>query len=120
MAIRENYKIKTNDAEYILTGQSGIFKEEDYSNKGQQFLLNKDKTHRFILIDLWQLGVFGSENVKQTYDEQEELNIVTEEDIVKYTEDVVKYINDGLFDRIKESIIEEIEADEQETMKLIR
>ena len=120
MAIKENYEIKTNDEEYIITGQTGVFKEEDYKNKGQQFLIDEDKTHRFVLIDLFQLGVFGSENCHQTYDEQAELNIVTEEDVIKYTESIIKYINDGLFNRIKESIIDEIEADEQETVKLVR
>ena len=121
MAIKETYEIKTSSNDkYIITGQSGIFKEEDYKNKEQTVLVDEDKTNRFILIDLFQLSVFGSENCHQTYDEDEELNIVTEKDINKYTEDVVKYINDGLFDTIKEAIIEEIEADEQNTIKLVR
>lgn len=121
MVIKETYEIKTSsNDEYIITGQSGIFKKEDYKNKGQKFLLSEDKTNRFILIDLFQLGVFGSENCHQTYDENEELNIVTEEDIIKYTEDIIKHINDGLFDEIKQAIIDEIEADEQETVKLVR
>lgn len=121
MAIKETYEIKTSsNDEYIITGQSGIFKEEDYKNKGQNVLLSEDKTNRFILIDLFQLGIFGSENCHQTYDENEELNIVTEEDVIKYTKGVIKHINDGLFDEIKQAIIDEIEADEQETVKLVR
>ncbi len=121
MAIKETYKIKTSsNDEYIITGQTGVFKQEDFENKGQKFLINEDKSKRFVFIDLWQLGIFGSENCHQTYDEQAELNIVTEEDVIKYTEDVIKYINDGLFNEIKQAIIDEIEADEQETIKLIR
>ena len=67
MAIKETYKIETNDSKYIFTGQSGIFKQEDYDDHRQEYLSDEDKTHRFILIDLWQLGVFGSENLHQTW-----------------------------------------------------
>ena len=120
MAIKETYKIETNNSKHIITGQSGIFKQADYNNDDQEYLLDENKTHRFILIDLWQLGVFGSENVHQTWDEDKELNIVTEEDINKYTEDVIKFINDGLFDAIKEAIVDEIKDDAEETIKLVR
>lgn len=113
-------KDKTMDEEYIIVGHKGVYLKEDYKKTNDYFLLGKDKTERFILIDLYQLGVFGSENCHQTYDENEELNIVTEEDINKYIEDVIKYINYELFSTIKEAIIEEIEADEQETIKLVR
>lgn len=122
MAIKQVLEIKdrTMDEEYVIVGRQGVYCKEDYKKTNDYFLLNKDKTERFILVDLYQLGVFGSENCHQTYDENEELNIVTEEDINKYTEDVIKHINNGLFDTIKEAIIEEIEADEQETIKLVR
>lgn len=120
MAIKENYNIKTNDRKYIMTGQSGVFKQEDYIDYGQEFLENDEKTHRFLLIDFWQLGVFGSENCNQTWDDEKEINIVTEEDVDKYTEDIIKFINDGLFDEIKQAIISEIEEDGEETVKLVR
>lgn len=120
MAIKETYKIETNISKHIITGQGGIFKQEDYDDHEQKYLSDKDKTNRFILIDLWQLGVFGSENVNQKWNEKEQLNIVTEEDINKFTEDTINFINTGLFSEIKEAIIDEIKADEEETIKLVR
>lgn len=122
MAMKQVLDIKDRmmDKEYTIVGQSGVYVEEDYNKTNNDFLLNADKSNRFIMVDLWQIGIYGSENCNQTYDEETELNIVTEEDVIKYTESIVKHINDRLFDAIKESIIDEIEADEQETIKLVR
>lgn len=122
MAMKQilNIEDKMMDKKYTIVGQSGVYVEEDYNKTNSYFLLNADKSNRFIMVDLWQIGIYGSENCNQTYDEEAELNIVTEKDVIKYTESIVKYINDRLFDAIKESIIDEIEADEQETIKLVR
>ena len=122
MAIKQEYLIKCDwDSEYIIDGQSGINKMTGYKETENYPILEEDhNSKRFTLIDLWQLGVFGSENVEQTYDAKEDINIVKEEDVYKFASRCIKYITDGLENAIAQAIIEEIEEDGKETVKLIK
>lgn len=122
MAIKQEYLIDCgyND-EYIISGQSGIYKNTGYKETPNYPVLEeKANTERFTLIDLWQLGTFGSENVKQTYDAKEDINIIKEEDVYKFASKCIKEITDGLENAIAQAIIEEIEEDGEETVKLIK
>lgn len=122
MAIKQEYIIDCgfNDG-YIVSGTTGIYKNTGYKETSSYPVLEeKANTERFTLIDLWQLGTFGSENVKQTYDKEEDVSIVKEEDIYKFASRCIKEIVDGLEDKIAQAIIEEIEEDGGETVKLIK
>ena len=121
MAIKQEYVIDCgyND-EYIVSGKSGIYKNTGYKETSNYPILEeKANTERFTLIDLWQLSVFGSENI-QTYDKKENINIVKEEDIYVFASRCIKEITDGLEDAIAQAIIKEIEEDGEETVKLIK
>lgn len=122
MAIKQEYLIKCDwDSEYIIVGQSGIYKNTGYKETSEYPILEeKANSKRFTLIDLHQLGVFGSENVEQTYNEKEDVNIVKEEDVYKFASKCIKEITDGLENAIAQAIIEEIEEDGEETVKLIK
>lgn len=121
MAIKQNLILKDENMneEYSICGQNGVYKQADY--KGNNVLLSEaDRVGRFILIDLWQIGVFGSENCHAEWNDKEKVNIVTEENIDDFVNQAVDYITDGLFNTIKQEIIEEIINDEEETIKLIK
>ena len=124
MVMKQEYLIKSGffkDDEYIISGQSGIYKNTGYKETENYPILEEEhNTKRFTLIDLWQLGVFGSENVKQVYDEENEISIVKEEDIYTFASQCIKEITQGLEDRIAQAIIQEIEEDGEETVKLIK
>ena len=122
MAIKQEYVIDCGfNNEYIISGQTGIYKDTGYKETPNYPVLEEEaNTERFTLIDLWQLGVFGSENVKQTYDKEEDINIIKEEDVYKFASKCIKEIVDGLEDKIAQAIIEEIEEDGGETVKLIK
>lgn len=122
MAMKQEYLIDCgfND-EYIISGQSGIYKDTGYKETVEYPVLEeRANTKRFTLIDLWQLGIFGSENVNQTYDEENEISIVKEEDVYAFASKCIKEVTDGLENAIAKAIIEEIEEDGEETIKLIR
>ena len=122
MAIKQWLKIKDENLneEYCLTGQTGIYTEDGYK-KGDNYpiLTKEDNVKRFYLVDLWQLGVFGSENCKSTYDEENDINLIKEEDVYHYASKCIKEVAKGLEDAIAQAIIEEIKGDEEETIKLI-
>lgn len=122
MAIKQEYLIKCDwDSEYIINGKSGIYKDTGYKETSEYPILEEEaNSKRFTLIDLWQLGTFGSENVEQTYDAKEDINIVKEEDVYKFASRCIKYITDGLEKKIAQTILQEIEEDGEETIKLIK
>lgn len=122
MAIRQWLKIKdvNLNEEYYISGQSGIYTEDGYK-KGDNYpiLTEEDNTKRFFVVDLWQLGIFGSENCKSTYDKENDINLIREEDVYHYASKCIKEVTKGLEQAIAETIIEEIKGDEEETVKLI-
>lgn len=122
MAIKREYMIECDFGEqYIISGQSGIHKNTGYKETPEYPILEEEaNTERFTLIDLWALGTFGSENVEQTYDAKEDVSIIKEEDIYKFASKCIQYIADGLEYKIAQAIIEEIEEDGGETVKLIK
>lgn len=123
MAIRQwlNIKDVNLNEEYYISGQSGIYTKDGYK-KGDNYpiLTEEDNTERFFLVDLWQLGVFGSENCKSTYDEKNDINLIKEEDVYHYASKCMKEVTKGLEEAIAQAIIEEIKGDEEETIKLIK
>lgn len=122
MAIKREYLIECDfGEEYIVSGQSGIHKDTGYKETPEYPILEEEaNTERFTLIDLWALGTFGSENVEQTYDTKEDISIIKEEDVYKFASECIQYITDGLEYKIAQAIIEEIEEDGEETVKLIK
>ena len=122
MAVKQSLIIKDEglNEEYIIVGQSGVYSQADYKSNHEPALFDDDLSKRFVLIDLWQAGVFGSEMVKQTYDKENDINIIEEKDIDAFVQEIIDYINDNLNEVIKEHIIEEIEADEGENVILRR
>ena len=83
MAIKEILTIKDEvlNEKYHIFGKRGVFIESGYKMENDDSVIDeKNNTKRFILIDLWQLGVFGSENCNQLYDEEKDINIIREED----------------------------------------
>ena len=122
MVIKQEYLIDCGfNNKYIISGQSGIYRNTGYKETENYPVLEEEaNTERFTLIDLWQLGTFGSENVKQVYDTKEDINIVKEEDIYSFASECIEFITDGLEKAIAKAIIEEIEEDGEETVKLIK
>ena len=123
MAIKQSLIIKDeiSKEEYFVGGQSGVYTKTGYKMKSDNYpILNEsDNTERFFLVDLWQLGVFGSENCKGTYDKKNDISLIKEEDVYHYASKCIKEITKGLEEAIAQAIIEEIKNDEEETVKLI-
>ena len=123
MAVKQNFIIKDENLneEYIICGQTGIYTNDGYKKNSlnHPILTEDDNTERFLLIDFWQLGIFGSENCKQTYDKENGINIIDEKDICNFAQQCVQHITEGLEQKIVQTIKEEIEEDGGETIKLI-
>ena len=121
MAIKQNYIIedKVLNEKYEITGQSGIYKQEDYKYTGEPLLKEENRSHRFVLLDLWALGTYGAEQCPTEYNIEKEICTVTIDDIDTYVHDIIEEITDGLYLEIKDAILEEIKADDEETIKLV-
>ena len=79
MAIKQNLIIKDEilNEEYYITGQIGIYREDGYKKDDDYPILKEENnTKRFYLIDLWQVGVDGSERCPYTYDKENDINII--------------------------------------------
>lgn len=123
MAIKQSLIIKDEilNEEYYITGQIGIYREDGYKKDNDYPILKEENnTKRFYLIDLWQVGVSGSEQCPYTYDKENDINIIDENELDKFVKDAVKYATKDLFKNIKAHIIDEIEADEKENIVLRR
>ena len=124
MAIKQSLIIEDeiSKKKYFVGGQSGLYTNTGYKMDSDNYpILNEsDNTERFLLVDLWQLGVFGSENCKSTYDAENEIHLIKEEDVYHYASACVKEITKGLEQAIAQAILEEIEEDGEETIKLIK
>lgn len=123
MAIKQNLIIKDEilNEEYYITGQIGIYREDGYKKDDDYPILKEENnTKRFYLIDLWQVGVDGSERCPYTYDKENDINIIDEDRLDEFVEYAVKYATKDLFKNIKAHIINEIEADEGENVILRR
>lgn len=120
MAIKQSIIIEDEvlNEKYRISGQTGIY---DDSYVGDSiYLKEENRVNKFLLIDFDQLAIHITENCEQHWNNNKETYVTTEKDIDIYIDQVVKYINDGLFDKIKHHVLEEIEADEGETIALIR
>lgn len=102
---------------YDIDNQKGICMQSDYFYNKERIYTKKDESNRFILIDLWQIGIVGAENCNGQWDKNG-VKIVTEKDIDEFVQQSIDYINEDLFFKLKENIINEIKEDNKETIIL--
>ena len=120
MTIKQSIIIEDEilNEKYKISGQTGIYNDSYIGDS--IYLKEENKVNKFLLIDFDQLAVHIIENYEQHWNNNKETYVTTEKDIDTYINQVIKHINDGLFDKIKHHVLEEIEADERETIALIR
>lgn len=121
MVVKQELVIRDENGEFYIGGKSGIYTNTGYDMQSGNYpiLKEEDNTERFFVVDLWQLGVFGSENCKATYDKENDIALVKEEDVYHYASKCIKEVTKGLEKAIAQAIIEEIKDDGGETVKLI-
>ena len=103
---------------YEIDNEKAICVQSDYFYNQNRTYTSKDESQRFILIDLWNIGMVATENCNGQWDEKNEVKIVTEKDIDEFVQQSIDYINEDLFLKLKENIINEIKEDNKETIIL--